>query len=308
MMKMSLPAASVLLLLALAPLTASAQLDPIEGPECLGLPCSGTSTGRPAGGITERIIVAVNAAVILILALAFLFLVYAGYKYVTSAGNEDAAAQAKRQILYACIGIIIAMGATVSTSWAPGQGSGPLLYDTIRSIAEGNPNATLGLQNIAGNFIQLASYLIGIVAAIYLTYAGYKYINSRGDYEGAEAARRQIVYAIIGIVVAGGARFISDSFITWGQGQLLPAAGPSASQTAGIRLALVFRGPVNVVLALASIAAAAYIIMAGVMYFTAAGDESQAEEAKRQVIYGLVGMGVILLSVAFVNFIIEAIV
>jgi hypothetical protein len=62
------------------------------------------------------------------------------------------------------------------------------------------------------------------------------------------------------------------------------------------------------VLVLVAIAAVAYIIVAGVMYISSEGDEGQAETAKRQLLYGVIGVIIVLLSAAAVNFVINAIV
>jgi cell division protein FtsW (lipid II flippase) len=276
--------ASLSLVLLMLPIAAAAQLDPITGGECLGLPC-----GNSVSEITDRIDALVNAVIYLISIVAILFLVYAGYKYITSTGSEEAAAQAKRQIIYAGLGVALAFIAF-------------LLRDTLFTIADVQPgDATATLRLVIDRFVRVASILIGITASVYLVYAGYKYINARGDYEGADTARRQIVYAVIGMVVAGGAEVISGAFIRPGTSDLI------GEEVGGQAIATLIQGPINIVLAFASIAATAYIIMAGVMYFSAAGDEQQTERAKRHIIYALAGIAVILLSAATVNFIIAAV-
>ncbi len=45
--------------------------------------------------------------------------------------------------------------------------------------------------------------LIGIVAAIYIVYAGIKYITSEGDEKKAEEAKHTILYAVIGLIIIG---------------------------------------------------------------------------------------------------------
>jgi hypothetical protein len=59
---------------------------------------------------------------------------------------------------------------------------------------------------------------------------------------------------------------------------------------------------INALLVLAAIAAFAYIIISGVRYFAAQGDERALEQAKYALIYGIVGIVVIILAAVIVNF------
>ena len=59
---------------------------------------------------------------------------------------------------------------------------------------------------------------------------------------------------------------------------------------------------INSLLLLAAIAAVVYIIISGVRYFSSQGDEDAARQAKLALIYGVIGILVILLAVVIVNF------
>lgn len=64
---------------------------------------------------------------------------------------------------------------------------------------------------------------------------------------------------------------------------------------------------INVLLTLAAIVAAVYIIIGGVKYITSGGDEDKAGEAKQTILYALIGLIVIGLSAVLANFVITAI-
>lgn len=64
---------------------------------------------------------------------------------------------------------------------------------------------------------------------------------------------------------------------------------------------------VNALLTLAAVIAAIFVIIGGVRYITAQGDEDAIEAAKNTVIYAVIGVVVIALSAVIVNFIIVAI-
>ncbi len=64
---------------------------------------------------------------------------------------------------------------------------------------------------------------------------------------------------------------------------------------------------VNVLLSFVAVAAVIVIIYAGVKYITAFGDETAAKEAKNVILYAVIGLLVIGLSAAIVNFVVLAI-
>lgn len=64
---------------------------------------------------------------------------------------------------------------------------------------------------------------------------------------------------------------------------------------------------VNVLLSLVALAAVIVIIYAGVKYITAMGDEQAAKEAKGIILYAVIGLLIIGLSAAIVNFVVLAI-
>ena len=65
---------------------------------------------------------------------------------------------------------------------------------------------------------------------------------------------------------------------------------------------------VNALLVLAAIAAIVFIIIGGVRYVTAQGDEDAVEQAKNTVIYAIIGIIVILLAAVIVNFFVAQVV
>lgn len=80
----------------------------------------------------------------------------------------------------------------------------------------------------------------------------------------------------------------------------LPDAGePSAVQQFGVAL-------VNAILLFVGLIAAIFLIFGGVQYITSAGDDQKTATAKKTILYAIVGLIVIGLSVAIVNFVVDA--
>lgn len=63
----------------------------------------------------------------------------------------------------------------------------------------------------------------------------------------------------------------------------------------------------KIVLTLASVVALLFIIIAGVRYITSTGDEKHAEQAKKAILYAIIGLIVIGVAAALVNFTVFAI-
>lgn len=86
-----------------------------------------------------------------------------------------------------------------------------------------------------------------------------------------------------------------------------PFDGTAGAGKGSNNLLVNIRNIVNSFLALAGIVAAIAIVISGVQYLTALGDEDAARTAKRNIIYAAIGIVVILLSGVFVNFVILSI-
>lgn len=64
---------------------------------------------------------------------------------------------------------------------------------------------------------------------------------------------------------------------------------------------------VNIFLILAALAAAIYLVFGGVQYITSRGDEDAAANAKNTILFAVLGLIVIGLSAAIVNFVVGAV-
>lgn len=246
-----------------------AQVIPISGP------CTFLGTGNCSGGetfgttIQPTVVVIINIVIGLIGTLAAAFLVVAAIQYVTSQGDAEKAEKAKRGVVYAILGLILALGAWI----------------IVNAVIAINP---LPIDILITNYINMALTLFGLIAAIYIIYAGYKYITSQGDEEAAVTAKRQIVLALIGVFIAGAAQIIINVV------QIQDAT----------LLIVSIRSIINAVLTILGLIAAAYVILGGVMYFMSQGDQDKSLRARMQIFYALLGIAVISVSAILVNFII----
>lgn len=149
--------------------------------------------------IDDLLIVAGMAAVV--------FVIYAGIKYITSQGNPDETSKALSTLIYALIGLAIAVIAIPTVSYignhyAAGSGSsGTVGTGTLNLSSLPNPGGVA-----TGNIIQIILQdLFGVVGALsllFLIIGGFRYILSGGEPQNSAAAKGTILYAIVGLIIA----------------------------------------------------------------------------------------------------------
>ena len=85
------------------------------------------------------------------------------------------------------------------------------------------------------------------------------------------------------------------------------SGSPVFAGTAGGDLISAVITIVNIFLILAGLVAAIFLIVGGVQYIISRGDEDATEKAKNTILYAIVGLVVIGLAAAIVNFVVGAV-
>ena len=156
--------------------------------------------------------------------VAVIFVIYGGIRYITSQGSPNATAQAQSTIIYALVGLAVAIIAIPTISYlgnriGAGNGSG--------NISASN-NATLNLNSlpystntvngaIVGTILQDAFGIIGALALMFVVIGGLRYVFSSGDPQAAAAARSTVIYALVGLIVA----IVAESIVSLVLGRFL---------------------------------------------------------------------------------------
>jgi len=121
---------------------------------------------------------------------AFFGVIYSGWMYITSAGDQAKADKGKKGLLYTTIGIGIAVGAIA-----------------IEKVVKSFVNKYKGSTHIVGTnslFEQATNDLAtisGMLAFIYLVYSGVLYLTSSGNPDNAKKGLQGVINAAIGIVI-----------------------------------------------------------------------------------------------------------
>jgi hypothetical protein len=138
--------------------------------------------------------------------------------------------------------------------------------------------------------------LAGFLAVISIIIAGIELITSEGSPEKATNARNRLINSLIGVAIAvlatGFVEFIGHQIGGTGSGLPHIVADNNAIQNL-----------LDIVFAIAGALAFLFIVMAGVRFITYADNPSKVSESRRQIVLALVGLVVIALSAAIVNFV-----
>lgn len=64
------------------------------------------------------------------------------------------------------------------------------------------------VNNLVATIINVFSWIVGVIAVIFVIYGGFRYITSGGDSNKVSSAKNTILYAIVGLVIVALAQVI----------------------------------------------------------------------------------------------------
>lgn len=152
--------------------------------------------------------IAANVATDITIIAAYLvlgFVIYGGYLYMFSSGDAGKAANGKKTLFHAFVGLAIVMAAYIivgSIRIALVGGSGNI----------GNcfsESGCVDANQMVTNLIQWVIGIAGVIAAIFLIYGGILFMTSSGDVAKAKQAKNAILYAVIGLIIVALAEIIT---------------------------------------------------------------------------------------------------
>lgn len=150
-----------------------------------------------------------NLAELFLGIISVLVLIYYGVRLTANAGDEDIVNKAKNVIPWAALGLVLVGVAEF----------------VVKDILFVDAGSGISLENARDLFASLTNFASGFIATISIImaiYAGYLYIISSVDEDRTEQAKKAIVGAVIGIVIAAGAFAISNTFLRFDEGNDLP--------------------------------------------------------------------------------------
>lgn len=122
--------------------------------------------------------------------ISIFVLVVAGFRMATSLGNEEVIGKEKKRITWAIIGILLAGVAEFAIKGIIFREGGAKGIDVV------------GAQKLVFTFTNFIASFIGVGAFLMLFYGGFLYVASFGNEEQTGKAKKIIIGAVVGIVIA----------------------------------------------------------------------------------------------------------
>jgi len=121
---------------------------------------------------------------------AFFGIIYSGWMYIMSAGDQAKADKGKKGLLYSVIGVAIAVLAQV-------------IIKVSESMIDKFSGATsvVGSNSIFTKVTDVIAIISGILAFIYLVYSGILYLTAAGNPDNSKKGLQGVINAAIGIVI-----------------------------------------------------------------------------------------------------------
>lgn len=242
-----------------------------------------------AGNITSAILYVTDLFKYIMGTIAVLVIIFLGIKLITAGKKiDEVSSKAKEGLKYAIIGLIVIMLADtmVKNVFYGEQG------EVVKSVTDAQLAAQRGAEQIKGlyNFIE---YFLGAIAVLMIVISGLRLVTAFSKTEEQiTKARKQIMWAIAGLIVVGLSEFLVKDIVFPKEGTSLPSISAATTQIIVIT---------NFITSFVATAAIGFIMYGGFLYATAMGDPTKAQKAKKLIMGAVIGLVLTLGAYALVN-------
>lgn len=245
-------------------------------------PDAAVETKPGVATITSPIYFAIDLFRYLISTIAFIYIIVYAIKLISTV-NEDEANKVKEGLIIAAVGFILIQIADVLVKKAFFGDQGEAFQD----VATTKLYATQTVSQIRG-IVGFFEILLGSIAVLVLVIRGFTLIASAGNEEEIGKAKKQVIYAIAGLVVVG----LSEVVV---RGFLFPASGAQLPSTEVGKHIIV--SVTNFLVGFIAIASFIMLFYGGYSYVVSGGNEEVKDKVKK-IIFGAV-VSLILAMAAF---------
>lgn len=159
----------------------------------------------------------------------------------------------------------------------------PLELDTVQEV----------LDSVLGSL----QAIIAILSIIFIVIGGILYITAAGDEGRIRTAKGAITAAMVGLALGIGApSFLKQIGETLGWGDIVSGPVSDASTLSGIATNVL-----NFLLSIVGVIGIIMLVVGGLMYLTAAGDEDRINSGKKIVNYSIIGIAIALAALVIVT-------
>ena len=181
---------------------AQAQCDPKSG-DPMGCIPKDVYTDKSIQNILIDII---DASLSLLFLVVLGFMIYGGYFWMTSMGNEEKVKKSKQILTASAIGLLIVLASLSIVNLIVGAIGG-----TEITAPDGSNLVNRPFNEILLGIINAAVSLLGVISLVVIVYGGYRWMTSGGNEETISEAKRTLSAGVIGVIIV----FISWSVVTF---------------------------------------------------------------------------------------------
>lgn len=134
-------------------------------------------------------------------AVAVIFIVVNGYQYILSAGNPEKVEKAKQGLTWSIAGFILSISSFAIVLLVQSTLRSKFLVSQTPQITGSLRSAPTDAQKVLVDIADFALAFGSVAAIIFLILGGYRYITSQGNRDHVDAARRQVLYSVIGLIL-----------------------------------------------------------------------------------------------------------
>lgn len=245
-------------------------------------PDAAAETKSGVATVTSPIYFALDLFRYLISTIAFIYIIVNAIKLISTTSEEEAG-KVKDGLIMAVLGFIIIQVADIAVKKAFFGEQGEAFQDvaTTKLYAAETVNQIRGI-------IGFFEYFLGAAAVLVLVIRGFTLITSAGNEEEIGKARKQVLYAMAGLIAVGLSEVVVRGFIFPANGSQLP------STQMGMHIIV---SVTNFLVGFIAIASFIMLFYGGYSYVVSGGNEEVKEKVKK-IIFGAV-MALILSMGAF---------
>lgn len=245
-----------------------------------------------ASRISSAILYAVDLFKYLLGSIAVIVIIMSGIRLITSVKNvEEVANKQKEHLKYAIFGLAVVLMADALVKQVFFGEAG----EVYRSEADIKLAAERGNDHIRGLY-SLISMVIGALAVLMIVIAGFRMVVGAGKEEANTSAKKQITWAIIGLMLVGVSEVAVKNILFPSNGGKLPDVNAANLQIIQIT---------NFISGFVATIAVAMFMYGGYLYVVDFGKEEQAGKAKKVFTGAIIGLLLAMGAFALVNTVIK---
>lgn len=238
--------------------------------------------------------------------LGGVFMIFLGVyvlNFISAGDKEEASTKFKNQMLWAFVGfIILALAQPFSQAFI-------LLREDSTVNLLTDPKVALASAEIVGftyrSAAHLLQYLLGGIALVVMGVSAFKMLSSVGDEESIKNARKAIVWAALGLIIAGSSALLVDKVFApeaaLVEGEVITAQFAEILQSGQSQARILVLNYVKYFQTFVGAGAMLMLFLAGFKMISAAGNEEIITKQRKMITWIFLGLAVILISEGFVN-------